>query len=251
MVQIDRPILTIGALEPLGSAGILIDWAVLQSLDIQPVAAVCGVILNDEDVEAIDATLLRRQLSAYVDSVKMEAVKTGLLVTRENIETVATFFEDNQHHVSHLVVDASLESPEEMVLLSSTAISLLKMRLLPMAEIVVAFLSEAERLSGQPVQTITEMKESAEAIKIYGSKFVLVRADRRVDDEWVDVFFDGREHQLLFNKDEPVIDIRRSRDVFSSALSAYLAGGNPMKEAILAAKQFESVYQIPGKRIKS
>lgn len=248
MSKIKKPVLTIGALQPIGESGILIDWAALQELGVQPVAAIAGVILNDEDVEAVEASLLRRQLNSFADTVKIGAVKTGLLVNRENIETVATFFEDNEHHVNHLVVDAVLESLEEMVLLSSTAISLLKMRLLPLAEIVTVFLSEAERLSGQPVKTISEMKEAAEAIKIYGSKNVLVMADHQVEQEWLDIFYDGVEHQLLFRKEEPVSDIRIMRDVFSSALSVYLMRGIDIKEAVLAAREFESGYKRPVKR---
>lgn len=244
MQTTDKSILTINALHPGSSSGILIDWAILQHMGIHPFIVIAGVILDEENVEAIDASLLRRQLVSFADKAKMDAVKTGLLITRENIETVATFFEDNQHHVNHLVADVMLESAEEMVYLSSTAISLLKMRLLPLAEITVTYLSEAERLSGQPVKTITEMKEAAEAIKIYGPKFVLVKADRRVDDEWIDIFYDGTEHQLLFYKEDPGIDVRRARDIFSSALAVHLAGGASVRDAVLSARDFSVGYRV-------
>ena len=245
MALIDKPVLSIGSLRPMGRSGILVDWAVLQNMGAHPVTVVAGVVINEEDVEAVESSLLRRQLNSFMTEVKIDAVKTGLLVTRENIETIATFFEDNQHHVDHLVVDACLESSEEMVLLSSTAVSLLKMRLLPQAEVVVAYPSEAERLSGQPVKSITEMKEAAEAIKIYGSKYVLIKADRRIDDEWVDVLYDGIEHQLLFIKEEPRINWRLYRDVFSSALAVFLLNSNTVQKAVESANNFTMGYRIP------
>lgn len=244
------PVLTIGALQPVGTTGILVDWAVFKHLGAHPTAAISAVIINEEDVEAVSASLLRRELNTFADTVKMEAVKTGLLVTRENIETVATFFEDNEHHVSHLVVDASLESNEEIMLLSSTAISLLKMRLLPLAEVVVAFPSEAERLSGQPVKTIEGMKEAAEAIKIYGPKTVMVRSDKMIDDEWVDVLYDGGEHHLIFYKEPPKVDIRRSRDVFCSSLAIFLLErGVQVKDAVRSAQSFQNSYRLAKQKV--
>jgi len=246
MPEINRPVLTIGALQPVGKAGILVDWAVLRKMGVHPTAAISAVMLDDDNVEAVSASLLDRELNTFADTIKMEAVKVGILGTRENMEAVATFFEDNEHHVNHLVIDVSLESNEGIELISSTAISLLKMRLLPLAEIAIAFPSEAERLSGQKVSTIDEMKEAAEAISIYGSKHVLVRSDKLIDGEWVDILYDGREHQLIYSKEEPKVDIRKYRDVYGSALTVYLLErGSKVNEACEQAQKFINSYKIP------
>jgi len=246
MPEIERPVLTIGALQPVGKAGILVDWAVLKKMGVHPTAAISAVMIDDEYVEALSANLLVRELNTFADTIKMEAVKVGHLVTRENMEAVATFFEDNEHHVNHLVIDVSLESNEGTELISSTAISLLKMRLLPIAEVAIAFPSEAKRLSGQGASTIEEMKEAAEAIFLYGSKNVLVRSDKLIEGEWVDVLYDGSEHHLIYGKEEPKIDLRKYRDVYCSALAVYLLErGRSVSDACEQALKFINSYRIP------
>ncbi len=246
MPNIHRPVLTIGALQPVGKTGILVDWAVLKKMGVHPAAAISAVMIDDDYVEAVSASLLERELNTFVDTTKMEAVKIGQLVTRENMEAVATFFEDNEYHVNHLVVDVSLESNEGAELISNTAISLLKMRLLPLAEVVIAFPSEAARLSGQAASTIEEMKEAAEAISIYGAKNVLVRSDKSIDGEWVDILYNGAEHQLIYSKEKPVTDIRKYRDVYSSALAVFLLErGRSVRDACEQALKFVNSYDIP------
>lgn len=242
MVKKDKAILTVGALEPMGSAGILADWSTLGKLGFHPLTAISAIILGKEDVEPVDATLIHRQLNSFTANFKIEAVKIGLISNRDNIETVANFFEENNHHTKHLVVDAILESLDEMALLSNTAISLLKMRLLPLAEVTIVYLSEAERLAGQPVKTITEMKEAAKTIRIFGSKNVLIRSNQKVDDEWIDILYDGNECQLLFNKNVPDVNLRRLRDIFSSTLAALLSKGASVHDAIIKARESETHF---------
>jgi hydroxymethylpyrimidine/phosphomethylpyrimidine kinase len=101
-------------------------------------------------------------------------------------------------------------------------------------------LSEAARLAGIEVSNISQMKEAAEAIHVYGARAVLIRADRLVDDEWVDIFFEGGEHQFLFRKTAQPEDVRAGRDLFAAAVVAYLAQGRSLREAIEQAQQFES-----------
>lgn len=232
-------VLTINVFDPAGRSGSLVDWATVLKLGAAPLTVISGIVLAEADIAPLETNTLGRQIRSFADPQQVMAVKTGMLVNRENVEAVATFFEDPHYHVRPLVVDASLEAPDETALLSSTAISLIKMRLLPLADVAVAYLSEAERLSGLPVRDINQMKEAAEAIHIYGAKHVLVKADHKVEDEWVDILYNGDEHQLLFTKQEPPTDLRRRRDLFSAALTAYLSERRDVRDAIEAAKQFE------------
>jgi len=67
---------------------------------------------------------------------------------------------------------------------------------------------------------------------------VLIRADRIIEGEVVDILYDGTQHQFLFNKTAPVDNHRTKRDAFSSATAAFLAQGQGAKEAIEAARDF-------------
>jgi len=242
----NQSILTIGGLDAAGHSGITADRHSIFALGFNPVTLVSGVVLDDGEIAPIGAETLERQLKAFFDADKIVGMKTGLLSTRENIEAVATFFEDHKTQLHNFVVDAVLDNDDESPLLSSTAISLLKMRLLPMATLVIAYLSEAERLSGTTVSSIDDMKEAAEAIHIYGAKLVLIRADRPVEDEFIDILYDGNEHQFLFTKTAPPESPRVSRDSFASAVAAFLSKDYRVKEAIEAAKQLGGSRQLVG-----
>lgn len=233
-------LLTVGGFDPRGRLGVTADRACLLAQKFDPVTLVSGVFLQPDEIEPVGAAVLERQLRVFVDKRQVSCVKTGLLGSRENIETTAMVFEDQNKHFDNFVVDAYIEGENESPFLSSSAISILKMRLLPLSLLVIVYLSEAERLSGIPVNTIDQMKEAAEAIHIFGPKFVLVRADHIIENELVDIFYDGSEHRFLFAKTVPDANPRTSRDLFASALAANLASGRRVQEAVESARKMQS-----------
>lgn len=235
-----RPgVLSIGALDPIGATGLVADWNVLRKFRVNPRVVAASVTLEGQDPESVEPALLRRQLKAYLDPKQVKAAKTGLLLNRDNIEVTVNMLEEPAHRVERVVVDLAIESPDAMMLLSNAALSLVKMRLISIADVAVAYLSEAERISGAPVNDITGMKEAAEALHMFGAKEVLIRADKVVDDEWLDIYFDGKEHQFLFRKQGVPTAFRKRRDVFCSCLVAELAQGTDTKRAAEIAQEFE------------
>ncbi len=229
-------LLTIGGFDPRGKTGIIADRNVLMGLNFEPVNIASGIILGPIDMASIDRETFERQLEVSVDIRKVQAIKTGILAKRGIIEAISTFLEDHKENLPHLVVDACVDANEETSMLTSGAISLLKMRLLPLATLTIAYLSEAERLAGIEITKVQQMKEAAEAIHIYGSKFVLIKADKKIENEQVDILYDGHEHQFLFTKNALGQDMRAARDIFSSGVAAYLAKNYRLKMAVESAK---------------
>lgn len=232
-------VLSVGALDATGCSGLIADWNVLRKFGTHPLVVASSVIIAGHDPEPVDAALLRRQLHTTLAAENIRTVKTGLLLTRDNMEVVANLLEEPAHGVTAVVVDLSVENEDELTVLSNAAVSLLKMRLLGLAKVAVAYLSEAERISGQPVRDIDGMKEAARALQMFGAEQVLIRADRVVDDEWLDVLYDGREHQFLFKKGPVPSRYRVRRDVFCSSLCAGIAEGLDARRAIEIAQEFE------------
>ncbi len=231
--------LTIGAFDPVGTTGVAADRSTLNGFGIDAVTIVGSIVLGPGRVAPVGPETLRTQLKTFGDLSFSRMVKTGQLGTRENIESVSSCFEDSDLDGRTVVVDASVDEADGAPILSNTALSLLKMRLLPLADLVVVYLSEASKLAGTQVETITQMKEAAAAIHIYGAKHVLVRADRQVDDELVDILYDGREHRFLFRKTAPQGGLRLVRDIFSTAAMAYLSQGRSLQESLELAQKYE------------
>jgi len=233
-------ILTIGEFDPRGQSGVMIDRSTLLGLGIDPVVVAGSIKLSESETTPIAAESLDKQLQGYARFPGSRNIKTGRLGGRENIETVSSFFEDQQMDGVNFLVDACVDGGPDRPWLTGSAVSLLRMRLLPLATVVITYLSEAARLAGAEVTDITQMKEAAEAIHIFGPGVVVVRADMLVDDEWIDIYFDGREHQFLFRKTGAHEDVREGRDIFASAVAAHLAQGRDVLDAVKLAQNMET-----------
>lgn len=232
-------VITIGEFDPTGGVGIIRDSDVLREFDMDPVMLAASLKLPD-GTAPVQAETLDLQMRGLINLAETKDIKIGQLAKRPNIETVCSFFEDRDMRAVRLTLDVCVDAGADKPVLASGALSLMRMRLLPLATIAIAYLSEAGRLASIEVDTISQMKEAAEAIHLFGPRNVLIRADRLVDDDWVDIFFDGREHQFLFIKSVRPSDIREGRDDFASALAAHLARGRDVLESVGAAQQFES-----------
>ncbi len=237
-----RRAITIGEFDPTAHTGVVLDRATLNGFGIEALTLVDTIKLGATETAPVDEEVLAAQLSRFATVGPQSDVKTGRLARRANIETVASHFEDRDMDGIEFVVDAYVDNGPEQPLLKSTALSLVRMRLLPLATMVIAYQSEAAVLAGAEVNNITQMKEAAEAIHIYGAKAVLVRADGLVDDESVDILYNGVGHQFLFRRDIGSTDIRATRDLFAAALLAHLVQGRPPTEAIEQAQKHEARF---------
>lgn len=237
-----RRVITIGEFDPTARSGVVLDRTTLNGFGLEALTLVNTIKLSDTETAPVSEEILAAQLSHFIAEEPRSDVKTGRLARRANIETVASHFEDQEMGGVEFVVDACVDDGPQRPLLKSSALSLVRMRLLPLATMVIAYQSEAAVLAGVEVTDITQMKAAAEAIHVYGGKAVLVRADGPVDDENVDIFYDDIGHQFLFRGDTGTEGIRVTRDLFAAALLAYLSQGRPPTEAIEQAQKYEARF---------
>jgi hydroxymethylpyrimidine/phosphomethylpyrimidine kinase len=124
-------------------------------------------------------------------------------------------------------------------LLSEDGVGLLAKKLLPLASVVTADPNEAASLSGlskDRIEGIPSAKETARKIVGLGAKAVLIKAAVSSEEQAVDLFFDGREFLEFAAKAQPKQKTHGSGDVYSAAITAGLANGKTLVEAIDQAK---------------
>src|SRR6185312_4495731 len=125
--------LTIAGSDSGGGAGIQADLKTFAALGVHGTSALtCITAQNPRRVLAIQACrpeIVRGQIDAIMEELPPAAVKTGMLYSTEIIRVVAGFFE--RHRRIPLVVDPVMISTSGSRLLKSSAIKLLKHRLLP------------------------------------------------------------------------------------------------------------------------
>ncbi len=234
--------LTIAGSDPGGGAGIQADLKTFQALGVYGMAVITALtVQNTTGVKATNVVagkIVADQLEFLLKDIKPEATKTGMLGTKEIVTVVAKKIKKFQ--LRGVVVDPVMFASSGKPLLNKSGIAELKRSLLCLATVVTPNLREASVLCGFEVRTIEDMLRSAETIKKFGARYVIIKGGHLPQSEQaVDFLFDGSGHTYLpglrFAGGETV---HGTGCVFSAALTAYLAQGTDILTAAKGAKEF-------------
>ena len=136
-------------------------------------------------VHEVPPEFVREQLDAVFSDIGVDAAKTGMLFSRDTIETVAAFLSG---HPVPLVVDPVMLASSGARLLQDDAVDTLVSKLFPLATVVTPNLGEAEALAG----VSAPRRELAERIHALGAPAVVVTGGH--GDDPVDHLYDGERH---------------------------------------------------------
>ncbi len=243
MVQTDikQPVvLTIAGSDSGGGAGIQADLKTFSALDVFGTSAItCITAQNPREVTgiwAMEAEAVVRQIKTVCDGFPMAAAKTGMLYSAEIIRAVAAA--GVQQGIPILVVDPVMVSASGARLLKHDAIDALCADLLPQARIITPNLQEAEILCGRSISNFDDLRAAAAEI---GNRFdvaCVVKGGHLQADEIADVLYDEGE-EYIFRA--PRIEVKENHGAgcaFSAAITAYLARGLLLREAVAKAREY-------------
>lgn len=232
--------LTIAGSDSGGGAGIQADLKTFHQLNVYGTSAITAVTaqntLGVAGVYPLPTEAVTQQIREVLRDIGTDAAKTGMLFDAAIIQAVAA--ELRAFQVKKLVVDPVMVAKGGARLLLDEAIAALKKHLLPLAEVVTPNLPEAECLTGMQIRTPEQMREGARAIYDLGARYVLMKGGHLEGDEVVDMLFDG---QAFYEISHERIHTRHTHGTgctFSAALTAELAKGTPVTEAVERANRF-------------
>ncbi len=243
-------VLTIAGSDSGGGAGIQADLKTMHQLGAYGMSVITAVTAQNTmgvaGFEAMSAAFVQRQLSAVLDDLGVDAMKTGMLANADIVEAVASML--SQRPACPLVVDPVMVARGGDVLLSPEAVEELRVRLFPLAQVVTPNLPEASTIVGYPVRTVADAERAARDIAALGPAYVVVkgghraRANGTVPREAVDVVYVTAK-DAIFHLLAPFTASHNTHGTgctFSSAIAALLARGWEVEEAIAGAKAFVS-----------
>src|SRR5688500_1495632 len=162
--------LTIAGSDSGGGAGIQADLKAFAAAGCHGMSAIVALTAQNTvgvtAVHEVPPQFVREQLDAVWDDIGVDAAKTGMLFSRELIETVADYFADRP---VPLVVHPVMVASSGARLLQADAIEVLVSRLFPLATVVTPNLMEAEALVGSGSR-----REVARRIHELGARAVIV-----------------------------------------------------------------------------
>ncbi len=245
-----RKALTIAGSDSGGGAGIQADLKTFAALGVHGMSVITSITAqNTYEVRAVhDVPLdvIKAQFEAVVEDIGVDAAKTGMLSNSAIIELVASLI--SKYGVT-LVVDPVMIAKSGAPLLREDAVDTLVKRLIPLATVITPNKPEAERLSGIKISSLDDAKVVAKKlVEELGAKAAVVKGGHMSGGESIDVlYYEGRFYEFR----APRIESRNTHGTgcsFSAAITAELAKGRSIPEAVKLAKEFITtaiMYGLP------
>jgi hydroxymethylpyrimidine/phosphomethylpyrimidine kinase len=235
--------LTIAGSDASGGAGMQADLKTFHQFGVYGEAAITLITVQNtlgvERLECLDARLVADQIRAVISDIPPAAAKTGALGNAAIIHAVAELARDFSFP---LVVDPVMVSTpglhgQGVALLAADGLEALKTFLLPHAFLLTPNLDEASLLVGGEVDDVAGMRQAAEQLVRLGPRAVLVKGGHLASEAIDILYYRGAWTEFA----SPRIRTRHTHGTgctFSAAITASLASGHDLMEAVRRAKRY-------------
>ena len=231
--------LTIAGSDSGGGAGVQADLKTFAALGVHGTSAITAVTAQNtmgvSDYTELPVHMIRAQIDDVMRDLAPAAAKTGMLASPEIIAVVAAAVEE--HRIASLVVDPVMVAKGGAKLLHDDAVGALRTRLIPLAAVITPNLPEAEVLLERPIAGRRERELAARDLVDLGCRAAVVKGGHAGEDA-DDVVCDGEALRWLPGNRIETGNTHGSGCTFSAAITACLAQGRSMQDALLEAKVF-------------
>jgi hydroxymethylpyrimidine/phosphomethylpyrimidine kinase len=229
--------LTIAGSDPSGGAGLQADLKVFQHLGVYGLSVVAALTAQSargvKSVMPVAPGYVREQLTVLLSEFRPHAMKTGMLYSEKNVETVSRIVK--RFSLGNLVVDPVIVSSTGRRLAERGTPGAIRKKLLPLCSVVTPNIFEASVLSGMSIKTTRDMEAAAVRLKKFGPAGVIITGGH-LEKAAVDVVYDGEFHYLRGRKLPG--EFHGTGCAFSAAIAALLASGHSIVESAMLAKKF-------------
>ncbi len=232
--------LTVAGSDSSGGAGIQADLKTFTVLGVYGMSAITSITVQNtvgvHGVVDLPPEVVYEQIKVVVEDIGVDACKTGMLSNEDIIKAVARAIKDTK--IEKLVVDPVMRAKSGDPLLKQSARETLIREILPLALVVTPNIPEAEELCGFEIKSLEDMERACRKILSYGPSAVVVKGGHMEGKESVDVFYDGQSFEYLRGRFIKTKNTHGTGCTFSSAITAHLAKGHSLKEAVMMAKEY-------------
>ncbi|MEM3771828.1 MAG: bifunctional hydroxymethylpyrimidine kinase/phosphomethylpyrimidine kinase [Candidatus Micrarchaeia archaeon] len=225
-----------------GGAGIEADLKTFAAFNVHGTVAITAITAQNTvgvfGISDIDLNMIEKQIDVVVEDIGVDAAKTGMLHRSEVIELVSRKVRE---YGFPLVVDPVMVAKSGARLLKKEAEDALIKYLIPVAKVVTPNAMEAEVLSDIKVNTLEDMRDAAKRIASLGCEAVVVKGGHAgLKEKAVDIlYYNGK----FFEIESERFETKTTHGTgcgFSAAITACLARGLDLVEAVKRAKEYIS-----------
>lgn len=233
--------LSIAGLDPSGGAGIIADIKTFTSFNCFAASAVTSLTFqNTQGVfGAANQTgeTVRKQVEPILEDFQINALKTGMLPSKEVIETIAEIVQT--YKLKNFVVDPVVRSTSGFDLIDDEALKSLIENLFPLSDIITPNIPEAERISQIKIEKEADFVKVAQKMQSFGAKNILLKGGHFGDEKIArDYLFVGDEKHVFEGEYYQTTSTHGTGCTLAAAITANLALGKTLIEAVGVAKRF-------------
>ncbi|AWR94270.1 bifunctional hydroxymethylpyrimidine kinase/phosphomethylpyrimidine kinase [Acidianus brierleyi] len=237
-----RPVaITIAGSDSGGGAGLQADLKTFTSLGVFGATIVTGLTAQNtigvSKIYEVSPEFVEAQFDSVINDLKPKYAKTGMLASKEIINIVKKKILE---YKLDLVLDPVMIAKSGDLLVKEDVIPSIK-DLIKNSIIATPNKFEAEKILGGEIKSAEDLKIAAKNFYNSFSTNVVIKGGSKLGGMDYAII-DGEELELTY-ENVNTKNTHGSGDVFSAAITAYLAKGYSLKDAVINAKQFVS-YSI-------
>src|SRR5438094_3015509 len=237
--------LTIAGSDTSAGAGIQADLKTFSALGVYGLTAVTCIVAEIPGkvsrIEPVSARIVREQIEVLIKNFPIGAIKTGLLCSAEIIsagaEAIRSMHRNSASRVP-VVIDPVIVATSGDLLLELAAIETYEKELFPLASLITPNLNEAERLLGTEIKDRQAMRRAGKKLEREFGTAILVKGGHLEGDAALDLLFVGGKVVEFSAPKAFGVATHGTGCTYSAAISAGLASGLALEEAIRRAKKF-------------
>jgi len=234
--------LTIAGSDSSAGAGVQADLKTFSALGVYGLTAVSCVVAEIPGkvsrIEPVSAALVREQINVLAESFPIAAIKTGLLYSREIIKAVARAIVDFKRDRIPLIVDPVMIATSGDRLLEPPAVEAYETELFPLAALITPNLDEAAWLLETKIKDRQSMEKAVRSLAKKYRVSVLLKGGHLTGSAAVDLLFAGNKLTEFSAPFVRGVATHGTGCTYSAAITAGLASGLSLEDAICRAKKF-------------
>lgn len=240
-----KKVLTIAGSDSCGGAGIQADLKTFSANYVYGMSVITAVTAQNTKgvfaVQDIDEDIIKAQLDAIFTDIEVDAVKIGMVSKISTINAISEKLK--QYKPINVVLDPVMISKSGYSLLKPESKKALITELIPLAEVITPNVPEAEEILNEVragvtvIKTVEDMEMAAKEIYKLGCKNVLLKGGH-MEGEAIDVLYDGEKIYHFHSERIPTKNTHGTGCTLSSAITANLALGFSIKDAVKNAKEY-------------
>ena len=237
--------LTVAGSDCSAGAGIQADLKTFTALGVYGLTAVTCIVAEVPGkvsrIEPVTARMVREQLEVLLKNFRVGAIKTGLLCSAEIVCAVAQTIQDGGKKTARsipFVVDPVMIATSGDNLLEPEAVEAYKNKLFPLATLITPNLDEAALLLETTIIDRKQMESAARALAKKYRASILLKGGHLRGDNAIDLLFHQGELTEFSAPFVLGVKTHGTGCTYSAAITAGLASGFSLEQAIKRAKKF-------------